>query len=44
MNVAISVHGVPIRLTAERWLHIVEARDELAGRFDEVLVSVEAPE
>lgn len=44
MEIAISVHGVPIRLTAERWLHIVEARDELAGRIDDVLVAVEQPD
>jgi len=44
MNVAISVRGVPIRLTAERWMHIVEARDELAGRMDDVLAAVEEPD
>jgi hypothetical protein len=43
MDVGISVFGVPIRLTPERWLHIVEARDELAGRRDEVLDAIEAP-
>ncbi|MEE9294682.1 MAG: hypothetical protein V3W34_06960 [Phycisphaerae bacterium] len=44
MDSAISVNGVPIRLTAERWTHIVEARDELAGRMDEVLAAVEDPD
>ncbi len=44
MHAAISVHGVPIRLTPERWMHIIEARDELAGRMDEVLHCVEAPD
>ena len=44
MNVAISVRGVPIRLTGERWMHIVEARDELAGRMDDVLAAVEEPD
>ena len=44
MEVTISVNGVPIRLTAERWLHIVEARDELAGRLPEVLNVVERPD
>lgn len=33
MDVAISVDGVPIRLTAERWLHIVENHDDLAGHM-----------
>ncbi len=44
MDVAFSVNGVPIRLTAERWAHIVEARDELAGRMDEVLAAIESPD
>ena len=44
MYIAISVHGVPIRLTAERWAHIVEARDELAGRMQEVLAAIEHPD
>lgn len=32
--------GVPIRLTAERWTHIVEEHAELAGRREEVLETV----
>ena len=44
MEFATSVNGVPIRLTAERWLHIVENRDELAGRSDEILDVVEQPD
>ena len=44
MQVAHSVRGIPIRLTAERWMHIVEARDELAGRMIDVLETVEAPD
>jgi hypothetical protein len=31
MDTVISVNGVPIRLTAERWFHIVENHDEVAG-------------
>jgi len=38
MELAHSVGGVPIRLTAERWIHIVENHDELAGRMDDVLL------
>ena len=30
-NIAYSINGVPIRLTAERWLHIVENHDDMAG-------------
>ena len=37
MHKCTSVRGVPIRLTAERWMHIIEARDELAGRLPDVL-------
>jgi hypothetical protein len=44
MDVVTSVYGIPIRLTAERWMHIVEARDELAGRAHEVLTAVETPD
>lgn len=44
MSVAISKNGVPIRLTEERWFHIVENHDEMAGFFDEVLSTVEDPD
>lgn len=44
MDTVTSVFGVPIRLTAERWMHIVEARDELAGRSDDVLAAVASPD
>ena len=44
MEVAHSKHGVPIRLPADRWLHIVEHHDDLAGYRDGVLETIEAPE
>jgi hypothetical protein len=44
MEIVPSISGVPIRLTWERWAHIVEARDELAGRMQEVLAAVETPD
>ena len=44
MEVAYSVNGVPIRLTYERWYHIVENHDELASYFYEVLDTVEKPD
>ena len=44
MDVVYSVRGVPIRLTAERWFHIVENHDDLAGYYDDVLRVVEAPD
>lgn len=44
MKVAYSINGVPIRLTYERWYHIIENHDELASYFYEVLDTIEKPE
>jgi hypothetical protein len=44
MDIAISKAGVPIRLTDERWHHIVENHDDLAGYYDDVLITVEDPD
>lgn len=44
MDSVLSVDGVPIRLTTERWFHIVENHDDLAGYYDDVLRTVEEPE
>ena len=44
MDIAISKAGIPIRLTDERWCHIVENHDDLAGYYDEVLITVEDPD
>ena len=44
IGVAVSKNGVPIRLTEERWFHIVENHDELAGLSDDVLIAVEDPD
>lgn len=44
MDVAISRQGVPIRLTHERWFHIVENHDDLAGYYEDVLGVVENPD
>ncbi len=44
IGIAVSKNGVPIRLTEERWFHIVENHDELAGLSDEVLLTVEDPD
>jgi len=41
---AISKNGVPIRLTEERWFHIVENHDDMAGYYDTVLDVVEDPD
>ena len=40
----LSKHGVPIRLTDERWSHITEEHCELAGLRSEVLDAVVQPE
>ena len=44
MNVAYSVNGVPIRLTYERWYHIIENHDDLASYFYDLLETVEKPD
>jgi hypothetical protein len=44
MDIAHSVNGVPIRLSYERWYHIVENHDDLASAFHEVLDTVERPD
>lgn len=40
-DIALSVNNVPIRLTDERWKHIVENHDDIAGYYDTVLKTVE---
>jgi hypothetical protein len=40
VEIAYSIDGVPIRLSAERWFHIVENHDDLAGHYDNVLSAV----
>ncbi len=43
-GIAESKNGVPIRLTEERWVHIVENHDEMAGHIDDVLNTIEEPD
>ncbi len=43
-DVALSVNGVPIRLTAERWRHIVGTHHDPGAYYDEVLAAIESPE
>ena len=38
------MNGVPIRLTEERWFHIVESHNDLAGHYDDVLNTIEHPD
>jgi hypothetical protein len=44
MDIAYSVNRVPIRLTAERWSHIVNSHDEMAGYYDDCLDVIEDPD
>ncbi len=44
MDIVKSKNDVPIRLTEESWLHIVENHDEMAGYYDDVLNTVEDPD
>ncbi len=44
MDSATAVSGIPIRLTHERWTHITEEHNELAGLRLEVLETVAQPE
>ena len=41
---AVSQNGVPIRLTTERWSHIVEAHDYMAGLHEWVLTAIAEPD
>ena len=44
MDKAYSANNVPVRLTYERWNHIAENLDDLAGYFFEVLEVIESPD
>lgn len=43
VDTVLSVNGIPIRLTDERWAHITEEHSELAGLRLEVLETVMYP-
>ena len=38
------VNNIPIRLTYERWYHIIENHDDLASYFYDILEIIEKPE
>ena len=44
METVLSLDAVPIRLTDERWRHIVEEHSELSGLMFEVLETVSNPD
>ena len=44
MKIVYSKNNILIRLTNERWSHIIENHDELAGRIDDVLNTIAEPD
>ena len=44
MDTVLSKNVIPIRLTEERWFHIIENHDDLAGHYDDVLYAIEDPD
>jgi|TARA_B100000315_G_C14417957_1_gene514146 hypothetical protein len=44
VHTVVSKNEIPVRLTAERWAHIVEEHNELAGLRLDVLETVADPE
>jgi hypothetical protein len=44
LGIATSVNNVPIRLTDERWEHIVDRKPNMASFIETVLDAVEDPE
>lgn len=44
LGIADSVNGVPIRLTDERWEHILDSHPDLASYRETVLDAVENPD
>ncbi len=44
MDVVDSIENVPIRLTKERWFHIIENHNDIAGHYDDVLRTLEDPD
>ncbi len=44
MDTVKSVNNITIRLTPERWFHIIENHEDVAGYYDEVLNTFESPD
>jgi len=43
VDIAYSVNGVPIRLTEERWEHIVSNKPYMGSYYEKVLEAIENP-
>jgi hypothetical protein len=44
MEKPVSKNGVPIRIPDERWTHVVESHDYMAGNLDLVVETIEDPD
>lgn len=44
MHITKSISGKAIRLTDERWVHIVEGHPEMAGYLNDVVLTVASPD
>ena len=44
LDIVKSIDGVPIRLTDERWEHILENHSYMSGFYEEILNAVSYPE
>ena len=44
METASSKNGLSIRISTERWTHVVESHDYMAGNFDLVVETIEDPD
>ena len=44
MSVALSINGIPISLSPERWAHVVGSHDDLEGCYEDALRAIESPE
>jgi len=43
MDVIDSINGVPIRLTEERWRHIVDNKPSMSAYYEKVISTIENP-
>ena len=43
MDIAYSVNGIPIRLTQERWEHIVSNKPYMESHYEHILEAIEKP-
>ncbi len=44
MFIVISKNNIPIRLTEERWNHIIRRNPEMLNQIDKILTTIEKPD